>query len=135
MTKRITTETMQMNRSTIFAVLALFLAGCNPQPNQPSVTEAPAPAPAPSSAPAATPAPKADACDHVSDLFDMLVKKKADGWVEADALADMSARGEYSLGYVVDGVFGDRFGPGGSAMARADTMAACLRMAKGGDLY
>jgi hypothetical protein len=116
-----------MTRSTIFAVLAFFLAACNPQPSQQLVAEAPASAPAPAS--------KADACDHVADLFDMLVKKKADGWVEADALADMSARGEYSLGYVVDGVFGDRFGPGGGAMARADTLAACQRMAKGGDLY
>ena len=120
-----------MNRSTIFAVLALFLAACNPQPNQQPVAETPTSAPA--AAPA--PAPEADACDHVADLFDMLAKKKADGWVEADVLADMSARGEYSLGYVVDDVFGDRFGPGGGAMARADTLAACRRMDKGGDLY
>ncbi|UKE77999.1 hypothetical protein [Xanthomonas graminis] len=124
-----------MNRSTIFAALALFLVACSPspQPNQQPVAETSAPAPAP--APAAAPAPEAEKCDHVADLFDMLVKKKADGWVEADVLADMSARGEYSLGYVVDGVFGDRFGPGGGAMARADTLAACRRMAKGGDLY
>lgn len=114
------------------AVVLLCVAGCNqPEARQVEAEKRAAPVPAP--APAAE--LPAASCDHVGDLFDMLVKNKAEGWTEADALADMTARGEYALGYVVDGVFGDRFGPGGGALARAETMTACRRMAEGGTLY
>ena len=118
-------------KSTVAAAVLLCLAGCNP----PEARQLEAAKPAEPVPAAAAPEQPAASCDHVSNLFDMLVKHKAEGWTEADALADMTARGEYALGYVVDGVFGDRFGPGGGALARAETMTACRRMADGGTLY
>lgn len=121
-----------MNRSTAAAILAaLILAACNP----------PADTPAPRQAEAATtpapdvPNPEAGNCEHVGELFDLYAKRKADGWTEAGALKDLSARGDYSLGYVVDGVFGDRYGEPGSGTARAEVLVTCRRLAKGGDVY
>lgn len=127
------------------AVLAFALAACTPPEATTTATAAdapPAPAPAPE-APATSPTARVDRdashalkeCDHAAELFDDMAKRKAAGGTEREALDDLSARGDYSLGYVVDGVFGTRYGPGGSAMARADTLVACRRMAKGGDLY
>lgn len=74
-------------------------------------------------------------CEHVEQLFDMLVKKKAEGWTERQALADMSERGEYAFGGpLVDSVFGTRFGEAGSALAKSDMLRACKRVAAGGTL-
>lgn len=125
-------------KSIFPAVVLLCLVGCNP----PEARQTEAAKPAESApAPAAAPTPPADAkaraadCDYVADLFDMLVKKKAEGWTEREGLDELIARGDSSLGYVADGVFGTRYGPGGGAMARNDVLAACRRMAEGGDLY
>jgi len=126
-------------RKILPAVLAFALAACN-------APEAPTAQPAPDTRPQAeasaldAPAqaqaqPDADRCDYVARLFDDLVDRKAAGMTEREALAELSARGDFALGYVVDGVFGDRFGPGGSVAAKVDTLAACRRMAAGGKLY
>ncbi len=97
----------------------IALSACNPpEARQMEAVKAAESAPAPAAAPTPQEDAKARAaeCVHVADLFDMLAKKKAEGWTEADALADMTARGEYSLGYVVDGVFGTRYGTGGGEL-------------------
>ncbi len=117
-----------MNRIILLFLAALAVTACGQQPapqTTPAVSEA---APEPVAAPASP-------CDHVGALFDMLAVKKAEGWTEADALADMSARGESSLGYVVDGVFGNKFGEPGGMLARVEVLKVCRRLADGGDIY
>jgi hypothetical protein len=114
-------------RTQSILIAALMLAACNPQEQARQVEAAAAPGDA-------ALVPEGE-CARVAELFDDLVKRKAGGWVEADALAELSARGDYSAAYVVDGVFGTRFGPGGSASARADTVAACRKLASGGTIY
>lgn len=126
-------------RKTLTAVLAFALAACN-APEAPTAQPAPdtrpqAEAPALDAPAQAQAQPDSDRCDYVARLFDDLVDRKAAGMTEREALSELSARGDFALGYVVDGVFGNRFGPGGSVAAKVDTLAACRRMAAGGKLY
>lgn len=127
-----------MNRLPVI-LAALTLAACTPAPAPESrqVEAAPvAPAPDPGAPGKDRDDPRAYCDEYIAGLFDMLVEKKAEGWTERDALDDMIARGEQKFGGpLVDGVFGDRFGPGGGAIARAETLAACRRTQKGGSLY
>ncbi|WP_323162871.1 hypothetical protein [Stenotrophomonas maltophilia] len=102
------------------AVAVLVLAACSGSPGDQQAQAEP---------------PAVD-CAHIEQLFGMLVEKKAQGWTEQDALADMSARGEYRFGGpLVDSVFGDRFGTPGSSLAKSDMLKACRKMAAGGTLY
>jgi len=59
--------------------------------------------------PQAEPAPQLDAtqedCNSIVDIARDLQRRRAAGLTEDQALAQMSARGRYLLGYVVDGVF------------------------------
>jgi hypothetical protein len=122
-------------KSFAVAALAAMLAACSP--SEPRQDEVVVDAESVTIKPAKVPeVERARDCDsYVAELFDMLVKRKADGWTERDGLAELTARGDHSLGYVADGVFGTRYGEGGSAMARNDVLAACRRMAEGGELY
>ena len=59
--------------------------------------------------PQAEPAPQLGAtqedCNSIVDIARDLQRRRAAGLTEDQALAEMSARGRYLLGYVVDGVF------------------------------
>lgn len=117
-----------MKHMAPLTLAALILAACTPSP-------APAPA-APADTPAAQPTATETVldCGPVAAMFDDLVKRKATGLTEADALAELSARGAYTEGYVVDAVF-DLAPDGNVAIARADVLAKCRTVNKTGTTY
>lgn len=115
------------------AAASLVLAACG----GPAPTSQPAATPAPAKAANAPPASAASAdaeCDRVSAIVDDLTKRKATGLTESDALAEFSARGDFRLGYVVDGVF-KAAADTPAAITKADILASCRQQAKGGDVY
>ena len=116
-----------MKRIGIAAVAVVLLACNPPEQRQP---EAHAPSSDPSKVSGVS-----SGCRRVADLFDELVRGKSEGMTEDQALALLSDRGDYMLGYVVDGVFGNRYGASGSPAARADVIASCRAQAKGEPLY
>lgn len=70
-------------------------------------------------------------CDKVGDMASRLIEQRAAGTTEREALADLSARGEYRMGYVVDGVF--RAKPGASAaVTRAEIVQVCHKVSRDG---
>jgi len=85
---------------------------------------------------AAAPAFAADPldCDKVGDQASDMIARRAGGLTERDALAELSARGDYRLGFVVDGVFGAK--PGASpAVTRAEIVQVCKHVNKTGSTY
>jgi len=73
-------------------------------------------------------------CEKARDLASKLIEQRAVGMTEREALADLSARGEYQMGYVVDGVF--RAKPGESvAVTRDDIVRTCRKVSSTGATY
>lgn len=73
-------------------------------------------------------------CDRVGDQASYMIARRAAGLTERDALAELSARGDYRQGFVVDGVFGAK--PGASpAMTRAEIVQVCKHFNKTGSTY
>lgn len=113
------------------ALAALILAACTPSPAPAPARQAEAPAPA---AADPAPTPQVDACERVGALVDDLMQRKSTGLTEREALAELSARGDYRLGYVVDGVFTAKPDTA-AAITRADILATCRRVEKTGTTY
>lgn len=73
-------------------------------------------------------------CDKVGDQASDMIARRASGLTEREALAELSARGDYRLGFLVDGVFGAK--PGASpAMTRAEIVQKCKHVNKTGTTY
>lgn len=62
------------------------------------------------------------------------MKRKATGMTEDDALAELSQRGDYRLGYVVDGVFKAKPDTP-TAMTKADVLTTCRTVKNTGATY
>lgn len=85
---------------------------------------------------AAAPAFAADPldCDKVGDQASDIIKRRAAGLTERDALAELSARGEYRLGFVVKDAY--RAEPGASpAFTRAEIVQKCKTINRTGSAY
>ncbi len=121
---------MTTTRTPILAA-ALILAGCNPTPAPRQVEAAAPPAPDPVRP---TAVETVLDCAPVNQLFDDLVKRKAAGLTEREALAELSARGAYTEGYVVDAIWkADPKTP--IALTRADVLSTCRNVKKTGTTY
>lgn len=78
--------------------------------------------------------PARDECEFVREMATDLQRRKTAGMTEDEALAELSARGEYQLGYVVDGVFDAP--PGASeAVTLHDIVSTCKRVKETGSTY
>lgn len=73
-------------------------------------------------------------CDKVGDQASDIIKRRAAGLTERDALAELSARGDYRLGFVVKDAF--RADPGASqAFTRAEIVQKCKTINRTGSAY
>lgn len=74
------------------------------------------------------------ACEQVRAMFDHLVELKAAGLRQLEALAELSDRGAFTEGYIVDAVYG--LEPGANvAVARVDVLAKRRTVHKTGATY
>lgn len=120
-----------MNRRILLSMSLLVLVACSPSPaptNPEASKEDVAPA-------AVAPQERVPvACEQVRAMFDDLVARKAAGLSQLEALAELSDRGAFTEGYVVDAVYG--LEPGANvAVARVDLMAKCRTVHKTGATY
>jgi hypothetical protein len=122
-----------MTRWAVCLTAAAILAGCNP-PEPPTPAEPAAPAPAASVSVAAPSPSKVEACDAPANLAREFIARKAKGYTEDDALAQLSREQLFELSYVVDGVYHAPADTPDSVII-GDVMATCRKIAETGSPY
>ena len=119
---------MNIKSIRLLASIPFILAGCSPgQERRQAEAESAKPA-------GPTAVETVLDCGPAAALFNDLVRRKAAGLTQDDALSELSARGAYTESYVVDAIW--RADPKTPVeLTRADVLSTCLNVKKTGAAY